>query len=118
MSKAALWFHSQKPKRYHMTTNITNQQTVRIFRRPRAQDVFDYLHQNDQVIVSLKESDKIKCKVSENDPWKVATVSGRAGEAGAETKYWCNVEDRESGIQQSINLELESALKILMKKLV
>ena len=55
--------------------------------------------------ISLRKNDQIEYKINENDPWITGTVLGRAGKASTSTKYWFNVEDKETGEEKSLNFE-------------
>eukprot|EP00795_Rhopilema_esculentum_P016981 gene16981-biopygen6075 len=55
--------------------------------------------------ISLRKNDQIEYKINENDPWITGTVLGRAGKASTSTKYWFNVEDKDTGEKKSLNFE-------------
>ena len=58
-----------------------------------------------QHTVALRKDDLIEYKEPESNRWTEAIILGRAGKSHTATKFWYNIEEKESGEEKSVNLK-------------
>ena len=58
-----------------------------------------------QHTVALRKDDLIEYKEPESNTWTEAIILGRAGKSHTATKFWYNIEEKESGEEKSVNLK-------------
>ena len=64
-------------------------------------------------VISLNKDDVIQYRVNSGDEWKIAKVLNRGGTVRGKNKNWFNVEDEDTKVQSSVNLESVNEWKIV-----
>ena len=54
--------------------------------------------------ITLRKNDLIEYRIPKTDIWTQATILGRAGKSNTATKFWYNIEEKETREEKSVNL--------------